>query len=48
MQGAKLNGVVGDSVGVAFTIAYEDAQYSFSVDGCQSMTIGSSVTAHAE
>jgi hypothetical protein len=43
---AKINGVVGNSIGVASTFAYDDAKYTFSVDACQSMTFTSTVNAH--
>lgn len=44
--GAKLNGVIGNSIGVASTFAYDDAKYTFSANGCQSMTFTGSVNAH--
>lgn len=44
--GGKLYGVVGNSPGVADTFNYDDAKYTFNTDGCQSMTISSTVGAH--
>jgi len=43
----SLNGVVGKGLGVAYTATYDEAKYTFSVNGCESMTISSTVGAHS-
>jgi hypothetical protein len=46
---AKINGVIGNgNIGVADTFTYDDAKYTFTADGCQSMTFTSTVNVHRD
>jgi hypothetical protein len=44
----QLNGLIGGKLEIAYTVTFDDAKYTFGADGCSSITITSTVTAHMD
>jgi hypothetical protein len=44
----QLDGLIGGKEGIGYTATLDDAKYTFSADGCESMTFTATVTAHMD